>query len=185
MRIETQVRVEAPPRVVFDFFAWLDHLRLVSPSRRREWCTTPGQRLAEGTSHQVCLQQGRHRVRLGFTTEVLRPAELVVDVFTSWPLDGARRVLHFSAETGPDGAVATRVVEEDEWRPPMLVRALVDKRLEQQRAQFEEKLANAKRVIEAAYGELGSEAFARGVLEPARQVGFTLDGPPGCRSSTA
>ena len=177
LRIETQVRVAAPPRTVFEFFAWLDHLRLVSPAGRREWCPTPGRRIAEGVSHEVCLEQGRHRVRLRFSTETMRAAECIVDVFSSWPLDGARRTLRFfpdgPAGPGSDAEVcATRVVEEDEWRPPLLVRPLVDKRLEQQRSLFEEKLNNARRIIETVYPLLGPEAFSDGVVEPARKVGF-------------
>lgn len=174
MKIESQVRIEAPPRLVFEFFAWLDHLRLVSPSRRREWCPVPGQRVAEGTRQEVCLEQGRHRVRLSFVTEILRPAETIVDVFSSWPLHGARRILRLQAETPEHPAPpVTWVIEETEWSPPFLVRRLVDKRLEQQRLQFQEKLDNARLIIEKVYAELGSEAFERGVLEPARQVGFS------------
>lgn len=174
MKIESQTCVEAPPRTTYEFFAWLDHLRLVSPGGRREWCPRPGQRVAEGLCHQVCLEQGKHRVRLRFRTEVLRPAERIEDVFLSWPLQGARRTLHFSP-LPPDrqGFVGTRVVEHDEWRPPVFVRALVDKRLEQQRALFAEKLERAKAIIEGAYRAAGSEVFAAGVLGPARDLGFT------------
>lgn len=173
MKIESQTCVEAPPRTVFEFFAWLDHLRLVSPGGRREWCPVPGRRVAEGLTHEVCLEQGKHRVRLRFRTERFRPAECIEDVFLNWPLQGARRTLHFSSLplTGAD-TVGTRVVEHDEWRPPFFVRALVDKRLEQQRALFAEKLQRAKAIIEGAYRAEGPEVFASGVLDPARALGF-------------
>lgn len=172
MKIEAQVQVEAPPRTVCDFFAWLDHLRLVSPGQRREWCPTPGQRVAEGREREVCLQQGRHRVRLSFRTERFRPAECIEDVFLTWPMQGARRVLRFAPVPGPDRLLHTSLVEIDEWRPPFFVRALVDKRLEQQRALFDEKLRRAKAIIERAHDAHGPEVFSGGVLEPARALGF-------------
>lgn len=174
MRIEAHVTIEAPPRLVFEFFAWLDHLRLVAPSRRREWCPIPGRRVAEGARQEVCLAQGQHKVRLGFVTEVLRPADCIVDVFQSWPLRGARRVLRFRAEAHGEH-MRTLLTEETEWSPPTLVRRLVDKRLEQQRQQFQEKLENAKIVVERVYEALGEEAFDHGVLEAAARVGIRPD----------
>lgn len=181
MRIETQVRVAVPPRTAFEFFVWLDHLRLVSPSARKEWCPAPGRRIAEGVSHEVCLKQGRHKVQLRFTTEVVRPAETIVDVFNSWPLEGARRTLRFVSASEPAasedtgdmvGAPQTLVVEEDVWRPPFFVRPLVDKRLEQQRDLFQEKLDRAADIIERAYLAAGPEVFTEGVVAPIRRYGL-------------
>lgn len=172
MKIEEQVEVAAPPRTVFEFFAWLDHLKLVSPGRRREWCPIPGLRVAEGRQHEVCVEQGRHHVRLSFRTEVLRPAERIEDVFLTWPMQGATRVLTFGPLPAAGRELHTSLVEVDEWRPPFFVRSLVDKRLEQQRSLFQEKLHRAKTIIEQAYRAEGPEVFGAGVIEPARALGL-------------
>lgn len=151
---------------------WLDHLRLVSPSRRREWCPLPGQRVAGGAIHEVCLQQGKHKIRLRFKTEVLTPNERIEDVFTTWPLQGARRLLMFTSD--PGDAQVTLLTEIDEWKPPFLVKRLVDKRIDQQVDQFEEKLNNAKRIIETVYLAHGEDAFDQGVLSAAESVGLIV-----------
>ena len=164
--------VLAPPRTVFEFFTWLDHLELVSPSRRKEWCPTRGQRVAEGRSHEVCLQQGRHQLRLRFTTGVLIPAERIEDIFSTWPLSGARRTMIFSPVEGGTGE--TIVVEKDAWTPPLLVRSLVGRRLEQQKDQFDEKLRNAKAIIEQAYVRFGPDVFSDGVITPAQAIGWRI-----------
>jgi hypothetical protein len=181
MRIETQTTVRAPARTAYEFFSWLDHLALVSPAERREWCPVPGQRIAEGAGREVVLEQGRHRVRLGFTTRRLRPGEEIVDVFTSWPLDGARRAVEFRAEPRAEGeAPVTRISEVHAWRPPFYLRPLVEGRLAKQRAMFDERLARAAQLIARGYDAFGPDVFAGGVLEPARALGF---GPRASRRS--
>lgn len=176
MRIESRVRVAAPPATVFEFFAWLDHLRLVGAARRREWCPELGLRVVEGARQQVILEQGRHHLRLSFVVESLSPGEHIAFVFSSWPLDGARRTLRFSpGEPSEDGTPLTWVDEEDEWRPPFLIRPLVERRLQDQKQVFQKRLELAARIIGDAYAAFGGEVFAAGVLEPARALGFVPD----------
>lgn len=173
MKIETEVRVDAPVATAYEFFMWLDHLRLISPGRRREWCPEVGRRLVEGLSHEVCLEQGRHRVRLRFRTQTLRPSALIEDVFITWPLHGAKRVLRFERS-----GTGTRIIEEDDWHPPFYVRSMVAKRVESQRALFQEKLDRAAEVVSKAYAARGSRVFAGGVLEPATNLGILDDDDP-------
>ncbi len=154
---------------MFSFFTWLDHLPLISAEQRREWCPSEGQRLVEGQSQEVFLEQGRHRLKLAFTTRVMLENERIEDVFSTWPFQGALRILTFTE--GNDHTVVTEVYV---WKPPFFLKQLVDRRVSAQENVFLEKLSNAKRLIETAYNASGEHAFAGGVLESAKVVSWPM-----------
>ncbi len=169
MRLEQSVLIGAPPEVVFRFFTQLDHLRFVSAERRREWCPALGLRLEVGASRDVRVQQGRHSVSLTFRTLRLDPPFGHEHEFLSWPVEGARHAQRFAAE---DGGLATRVTDVAEWSPPWYARALVARHEAEQRRFFDEKLRNARALVEAVYARRGSAAFEGGIFADAADAGF-------------
>lgn len=169
VRLEAATVVDAPASIVFRFFQQLDHLRLLSAGRRREWCLQQGALLAVGVAHEVRIQQGRHSLLVHFKTLRLDPHRLIEDEFLSWPLKGARRVLALE----PQGA-QTRVCESNVWDPPWYARGMVEKHEAEQRQFFVAKLNHAKQVIEAVYGVCGADAFLHGVLPDAVRAGLPL-----------
>lgn len=168
MIIEASILVEAPPSVVFRFYEQLDHLRYVSAERRREWCAARGQRVEVGHEYEVHIHQGRHSILLRIRTIRIDPERLIEDEFLNWPLKGARHLQRF--EPVNDGR-ATRVHEVNQWEPPWYAKTTVKKHEWEQTRFFEEKLANAKRVIETVYAARGDEAFSGGVASDAREAG--------------
>ena len=124
MIIEASILVEAPPEIVFRFYTLLDHLRYVSPERRREWCPRRNARIALGAEYEVNIHQGRHSVVLRFRTVRYEPGAAYEDEFLNWPLKGAR---HLQTFTGVNGDAATRVEDVNRWEPPWYARAMVKK----------------------------------------------------------
>lgn len=170
MIIEASILVEAPPAVVFRFYEQLDHLRYVSAERRREWCGARGRSVELGQEYEVHINQGRHSILLRIRTIRIVRERCIEDEFLNWPLKGARHVQSFEAVN--DGR-ATRVHELNQWDPPWYAKSAVKKHEWEQTRFFEEKLANAKRVIETVYAERGDEAFLGGVAEEAHALGVT------------
>jgi len=161
--------IEAPPEVVFRFYAQLDHLRFVSTDGRREWCPEPGQVRFSGGEFPVEIQQGRHRIGLRFRTLRIDADRAYEDEFTSWPLKGARHVQTF--EPRRQGA-ATEVVDTNHWVPPWYARSVVARHIDDQRRLFAVKLSKAKTLIEQVYALKGSEAFSDGIFDDAEAVGI-------------
>ena len=168
MKLESEVLIQAPPKVVFRFFRQLDHLRFVCTERRQEWCPALGCVQEEGDRHEVLLRQGKHEIRLRFRTSRLVPDRLLEDQFISWPLRGAARTLHFeSAE-----AECTRVTETNAWEPPWFARSAVKERSDEQQWLFDQKLENGRRIVEAAYEASGDAAFSEGIFSEAEALGI-------------
>ncbi|MCB9655332.1 MAG: hypothetical protein H6729_14530 [Deltaproteobacteria bacterium] len=153
---------------MYAFYVHLDHLRYVSTRRRLEWCPEKGRIVAEGVEHTVRVQQAGHHIDLQFHARSVDPRAGYELEFMSWPLRGA---LHVHRLDALDGEGATRVTEIDEWKPPWYLRRIVDRNLDSQRALFQEKLENAKRLIERVYEARGATAFANGIHEDAEAVG--------------
>lgn len=169
LKLESEVLVEAPPAVVFRFYRDLDHLRFVCTERRREWCPEPGVMLAPGHEGEVRLRQGRHEITLRFKTVHYEQDMVLEDAFLSWPLKGARRQLVFHPRA--DGQ-HTRIHEVNVWRPPFFARAAVKERQDDQQSLFDQKLLNAKAVIERVHADRGDDAFSGGVWAEAAAAGI-------------
>jgi hypothetical protein len=167
VKIETSIRIEAPPPVVFRFYGWLDHLRFVSASLRQEWCEDRGVRIAEGGEYAIQLRQGRHSFALRFRTLRVIEHERYEDEFLTWPVKGGRHVLAIHA-----AGTGSLVSDANIWSPPWYARALVAKNRDQQHAVFEERLAHGRRIIEAVYSDRGDAAFADGVFEDCARAGI-------------
>ena len=168
MRIETSARIEAPPAVVFRFFGWLDHLRFVSADLRQEWCPDRGIAVSEGGEYQIRLRQGRHGFTLRFRTVKVVENALYEDEFLTWPVKGGIHLVTFQAKNG-----ATLVTDANIWSPPWYARAIVAKNRDQQTAVFQQRLGNAKRIVEAVYGVKGDRAFLEGIFGDATEAGFS------------
>ncbi|MBK8014935.1 MAG: hypothetical protein IPK13_26760 [Deltaproteobacteria bacterium] len=162
-------RVEAPLAVVYAFYVQLDHLRYVSSARRLEWCPEQGRTVSEGVEHTVRIQQAGHHIDLQFRARRVDPRVGYELEFTSWPLRGA---VHLHRLEALEGDEATRVTDVEEWRPPWYLRPIVDRKLESQHALFQEKLENAKRLIERVYEARGAASFTTGIHGDARAVGI-------------
>lgn len=169
MKLESTILIEAPVPVVFRFYRNLDHLRFVSPTHRREWCPARGLVLSEGTEQEVRVRQGRHGLALRFRTIRLDLHKAYEDEFLSWPLAGARHVQTFTEQ---NGGQATWVCDTNLWDPPWFARAIVSKHEAQQVTFFEEKLRNAKRLIESVYQKRGEEAFTQGIFSETEPLGI-------------
>lgn len=167
MKLESSISIEAPPHVVFRFYAQLDHLRFVSPVRRREWCPRFGVALEEGAEYEVRIEQGKHGLHLRFRTTRFVPHSSLENEFLSWPLKGARHEQRFEARGG-----GTLVSDVNFWVPPWYARGVVAQREDEQRRFFAEKLEKAKRLIEAVYARAGEAAFRDGIFEDAADVGI-------------
>ncbi len=161
------MRIDAPVEVVFRFYTWLDHLRFTTPSRRQEWCPDLGMRIEPGAEYDVCIKQGRHELTLRFRTVRYEHDRFYEDEFLSWPVKGARHLQSF--ESSDD---CTYVTDANIWTPPWYARALVHKNVDEQSAFFEERLTNAKRVIEAVFEQKGEDAFESGVFRDAEDAGI-------------
>lgn len=168
VKIEVQIRVEVPPPVAFRFFTNLDHLRFISPRHRVEWCPQIGSVLGPGAESEVRIQQGKHGITVRFKTIRFEPDRLFEDEFSSWPVKGARHVLTMSSE---DGGHATEVANVTTWDPPWYLRPMIERQLGQQRDFFMERMANAKRIIEAVYAQRADDAFKEGIFQDAALVG--------------
>ncbi|MEM7676020.1 MAG: hypothetical protein AAF449_08455 [Myxococcota bacterium] len=168
--MESSITIEAPPMVVFRFYAQLDHLRFVSTEGRREWCPEPDQVRYRGGEFPVEIQQGRHRLGLRFRTLRLDIDRAYEDEFISWPLKGARHVQTF--EPMRRGA-ATEVVDTNHWVPPWYARPVVARHIDEQRHLFAVKLGKAKALIEQVYALKGPEAFSDGIFTDAETVGVS------------
>lgn len=166
MIIEVSILVEAPPPVVYRFYSQLDHLRYVSPGRRREWCAERGLEVGLGREYEVNVEQGRHSILLRFRT-VRADESCIEDEFLNWPLKGARHLQRFEAQDD-----ATFVTDMNRWNPPWYARSAVKRHEWEQTSFFKEKLENAKRVIEGVYREKGDAAFAEGIGADAESCGF-------------
>jgi ligand-binding SRPBCC domain-containing protein len=167
--IEVSILVEAPPPVVYRFYSQLDHLRYVSPIRRREWCAERGIEVGVGREYEVNVQQGRHAILLRFRTIRADGCACIEDEFLNWPLKGARHVQSFVPE---DEKRSTLVTDLNRWDPPWYARSAVKKHEWEQTSFFQEKLDNAKRVIEAVYRERGDGAFVEGIGAEAAALGI-------------
>ncbi len=168
MKLESVITIEAPPEVVFRFFAQLDHLRFISTEGRQEWCPQTGCVRKCGVEYPVQIRQGRHSLQLRFRTHNIRVHREYEDHFTSWPLKGARHVQTF--EPAHYGA-ATEVVDINYWEPPWYARAVVARHLDDQARLFSEKLGNAKRLVEQVFDVKGPDAFVDGIFDDAELVG--------------
>jgi ligand-binding SRPBCC domain-containing protein len=176
VRLEQSIVIGAPPEVVFRFFSELDHLRFVTSARRREWCPALGQRLEAGATREVRVQQGRHSLTLSFRTVRLDAPRAHEGELLTWPVEGARHAQRFVPE---NGGRATRVIDAIEWSPPWYARALIARHEAEQRRCFEEKLENARRLVEAVVARRGAAAFEGGVFADAADAGFAPVVPVG------
>lgn len=161
--------VEAPPEVVFRFYAQLDHLRFVSSEWRQEWCPELGLVRHSGGDYPVEIQQGRHRIVVRFTTLSMQTNRSFEDEFTTWPLKGARHVQTF--EPARNGA-ATEIIDANFWEPPWYARSVVARHYDNQQQLFALKLFNAKQVIEQVFDVKGPDAFVEGIVQDAEMVGI-------------
>lgn len=168
LEIAVELRIEAPPAVVFRFFRMLDHLRFISPRYRQEWCTRAGVVVGPGTEAEVRIQQGSHGITVRFRNVLFEPDRLIEDEFVSFPLRGAR---HRQILEPEDGGLRTLVRSVSRWEPPWYLRKLVERKELQQRQFFEERLANAMRLIEAVHALRGAESFGQGIAADAAAVG--------------
>ena len=168
VKLESSITIDAPPEVVFRFYAQLDHLRFISTEGRREWCPETGRIRASGAEYPVEIQQGRHHLGLRFRTLTLRPGRAYEDEFVSWPLKGARHRQTF--EPARNGA-ATEVVDTNHWEPPWYARAVVARHIDDQSALFTRKLTKAKELVERVFDIKGPDAFVEGIFDDAEIVG--------------
>jgi ligand-binding SRPBCC domain-containing protein len=162
------VVIAAPADVVFRFYTQLDHLRFISPHHRHEWCTKPGTIVALGSESEVRIQQHRHGLTVRFRTVRLEPNRFLEDEFLSWPVKGARHTVRF--EPGPNGSTVLEDVIA--WDAPWYLRRAIDRYLDEQQKFFEERQANAKKIIEAVFAARGAEAFREGISSDAESVGI-------------
>ena len=170
MRLESSITIDAPPAVVFRFYAQLDHLRFICTEGRQEWCPDTGQVRTSGGEYTVEIQQGRHRLELTFKTLRLEAHRAYEDQFTTWPLKGARHIQTF--EPARNGA-ATEVVDTNIWEPPWYARAVVARHFDNQQQLFAIKLRKAKQLIEQVFDVKGPDAFSGGIFEDAEVVGIS------------
>jgi hypothetical protein len=165
LKLETDILIEAPVAVVFRFFADLDHLRWISGSYRREWCSTWSKQIQLDREYQIEVRQGRHAIALEFRTIRYELDRVFEDECLTFPVKGAIRQVTFTAERS-----GTRVVDMNHWDEPWYARTLVAKHVESQRDYFVERLKNAKRVVEAAFVARGDSVFSRGVATELREL---------------
>lgn len=167
MKIETSIRVDAPPPVAFRFYGWLDYLRFVSADLRQEWCPERGIAVCEGAEYEVLLEQGKHRFSIRFRTTRVVDSALYEDEFLTWPVKGGRHLQTFE----PEGE-RTLITESHAWSPPWYARAIVAKKRQEQTEVFQERLENGKRIIEAVYRLRGDEAFREGIFQDCEAAGI-------------
>jgi hypothetical protein len=169
VQIEVQVRIEAPPEVVYRFFVRLDHLRFISPRYRREWCPRLGAMIESGKEREVRIQQGDYGITIRFRTVRLDENCLIEDELISWPLHGARHIQRLEPD---EGGQATRVANISTWSPPWYLKKLAERHEDQQKTFFLERTTNAKAIIEAVYKLRGLESFTDGIARDAEGAGF-------------
>lgn len=174
MKIRVQLAIAAPAGVVFRFYRMLDHLRFISSRYRYEWCTSRGAIVDVGVESEVRIQQHRHALTVRFKTVRLEADRFLEDEFLSWPVKGARHTVRLV-----DGNNGETVIEDEiTWDPPWYLRRAIDRYLDEQRKFFEERQANAKRIIEAVYSARGGDAFLEGIFPDAERLGIVPVVPP-------
>ncbi len=167
MNISIQVKIAAPPEVVFRFYTQLDHLRFISPRFRFEWCTQRGAIVLLGAESEVRIQQHRHAITVRFKTTRMETDRFLEDEFVSWPVKGARHTVTLREKDG--GTVVEDVIT---WDPPWFLRRVLDRYIDEQRRFFEERQAKAKTMIEAVYVLRGAESFREGIFPEAELAGI-------------
>jgi ligand-binding SRPBCC domain-containing protein len=169
VKISVKLSISAPPEIVFRFYTRLDHLRFISPRFRYEWCTKEGAIVAEGSESEVKIQQHRHKITVRFRTVRLEDERFIEDEFLTWPVKGARHTVRLEPSAG---GTSTSLEDVIVWDAPWYLRRVLERYVDEQRRFFEERQANAKRIIEAVYAARGADAFRDGIFADAASVGI-------------